>query len=221
MSETEEMSRDETVKAVLDSVLSLVPFEGWSERALIEAAEENDLSRQQVLALFPRGIQDVVRVLNQRFDDEMLAACPAEELEDMKVRERIATLVRTRLMVMEPHRDALKQGLSYFALPGNVTEGFHTLYDTLDRIWVAAGDRSNDYNFYSKRMLLAGVYSSTLLYWLEDGSEGYEKSWAFLDRRIANVLRVGGSLGKGVKCLNEFSKGLKVFSPFQFVMPRR
>ena len=156
MSEKEGMSQDETVKAVLDSVLSLVPFEGWSERALIEAAEENGLSRQQAMALFPRGIQDVSRVLNQRFDDEMLAACPAVELEEMKVRERIAALVRTRLMVMEPHRAALKQGLSCFALPGNMAEGFHTLYNTLDYIWIAAGDRSDDYNFYSKRMLLAG-----------------------------------------------------------------
>jgi ubiquinone biosynthesis protein COQ9 len=55
-------------------------------------------------------------------------------------------------------------------------------------MWYAAGDKSTDFNFYTKRATLAGVYSATLLYWLNDRSAGSEATWAFLDRRIDNVM---------------------------------
>ena len=63
------------------------------------------------------------------------------------------------------------------------------LYRTVDAIWYAAGDTSADFNFYTKRATLAGVFSSTLFYWLNDRSEGNEATWAFLDRRIDDVMR--------------------------------
>ena len=116
----------------------------------------------------------------------------------MKVRERIATAVRLRLEQVAPHREAVQRGLAFFALPQNAAIGLKCLYRTVDAIWYAAGDRATDYNFYSKRLLLAGVYSSTLLVWLNDTSEDQAETWAFLERRIAEVLQVAGLLGKAV-----------------------
>jgi ubiquinone biosynthesis protein COQ9 len=92
----------------------------------------------------------------------------------------------------------VRSGLSYFALPLNAAAGLTCLYRTVDAIWYAAGDKATDYNFYTKRALLAGVYSSTLLFWLNDKSEDSSATWAFLERRIGEVLQVAGRLGKGV-----------------------
>jgi ubiquinone biosynthesis protein COQ9 len=119
----------------------------------------------------------------------------------MKVRERIATAVRLRLEQNLGEREAIRKGLTFLALPQHATLATKLLYRTVDAMWLAAGDRSTDYNFYTKRLLLAGVYSSTLLVWLDDQSDGLEKTWAFLERRIDNVLKVGGSIGKGMKRL--------------------
>ena len=47
-----------------------------------------------------------------------------------------------------------------------------------------------DFNFYTKRALLSGVYSATVLYWLNDNSEDFEKTWQFLDRRIDDVMQI-------------------------------
>lgn len=217
------MQQDDRVQSLARAVLSLVPFDGWSLRALMRAAREDGLSAQEALILFPRGVQDVVRVLNQSFDAQMLTACPADDLEQMRVRERIAALVMARLMVMEPHRLAVKCGLSWFALPDRNFDAAQVLYRTLDAIWIAAGDRSDDYNFYSKRMILAVVYSTTLLYWLDDSSPDYEQTRAFLSRRIADSLKiggkVGGAFGQVAANVGLFSKRLKAFSPLQFVFP--
>jgi ubiquinone biosynthesis protein COQ9 len=106
--------------------------------------------------------------------------------------------VRARLEQLAPHREAVRRALSYLALPQNAALGAKCLYRTVDAIWYAAGDTATDYNFYTKRLLLAGVYSSTVLFWLNDKSEGYAETWAFLDRRIAEVVKLGGALGRTV-----------------------
>ena len=134
------------------------------------------------------------------FDTQGLEKLP---LADMKVRDKVAAGVRARLEILEPHKEAVRRGLSFLALPLNGPLGLKLLYNTVDAIWYAAGDRATDYNFYTKRTLLSGVYSSTLLFWLNDKSEGHEASWAFLERRIDEVLKIGGTLGKNIgKLLN-------------------
>ncbi len=96
--------------------------------------------------------------------------------------------VKTRLAILLPHREAVRRALAVLALPQNLPLGAKLLYEAVDTIWHGAGDASTDFNFYTKRGLLAGVYVSTTLYWLDDRSEGTTASEAFLARRLADVL---------------------------------
>ena len=112
------------------------------------------------------------------------------DLAAMRVRERIAHAVRLRLEQNAAHREAIRAALPILAQPANGGHALYSLYRTVDTIWFAVGDKSTDFGFYTKRALLAGVYLSTLLYWLNDGSEGTQATWAFLDRRIADVMRI-------------------------------
>jgi ubiquinone biosynthesis protein COQ9 len=109
-------------------------------------------------------------------------------LPAMKVRERIRTAVLTRLDQAEPHREAVRRAAAILAQPQNAARAARTLWRTVDAIWRACGDTSTDYNFYTKRAILAGVYSVTLLVWLSDESEGRATTHAFLDRRIAGIM---------------------------------
>jgi ubiquinone biosynthesis protein COQ9 len=108
---------------------------------------------------------------------------------ELKIRERIKVAVRARIEQTVGGRESVRRGLAMLALPPNGPLGLKLLYRTVDAIWYAAGDTSTDFNFYTKRAMLAGVYSSTLLYWLNDRSGDSEATWAFLDRRIDNVMR--------------------------------
>jgi ubiquinone biosynthesis protein COQ9 len=120
----------------------------------------------------------------------MLDELARRDLAAMKVRERIAAAIRIRLTQQAPHREAVRRALSLEALPRHAPAALAALYRTVDAIWYAAGDTATDWNFYSKRLLLAGVYSSTLLIWLDDRSEGLAATWAFLDRRIDDVMQI-------------------------------
>ncbi len=180
------------------AALAHVPFDGWTGRALRAGADDLGLDPALAANAFPGGPAELLEAFSAEIDRAMLAALEARDLKAMKHRHRIATAVRARLELLAPHREAVRRGLSFLAVPKHAALGAKCLYRSVDAIWHAAGDTSTDYNFYTKRFLLAGVYGATLLFWLNDESEGRAETWAFLDRRLAEVVRVGGSLGRVV-----------------------
>ncbi len=191
-------------RRVLDIALDAVPFDGWSVAVLRQAAARAELSESQTTRLFPRGVRDLVALHLEEVDAGMLAALRHRDLEALKVRDRIATAVRVRLELLVPRREVVRRTLAYLALPGHGRLAAGGLARTVDRIWRAAGDQATDFNFYTKRGLLAGVYAATVLYWLDDDSEDNADTWAFLERRIGDVMRIEkarGRLGERLACL--------------------
>ena len=190
------MSIDETRDRLIAAALAHVPFDGWTGRALRAGAADLGLDPALAANAFPGGPAELLEAFSADIDRRMLAALEARDLKAMKHRHRVATAVRARLELLAPQREAVRRGLSFLTLPRNAALGAKCLYRSVDAIWHAAGDTSTDYNFYTKRLLLAGVYSATLLFWLNDESEGFAETWAFLDRRLAEVVRIGGGLGR-------------------------
>src|SRR6185369_12054775 len=126
---------------------------------------------------------------SERADERTVEGLENAGVAALKIRERIKLAVRFRIENTVGGKESVRRGLALLALPLNSPLGLKLLYRTVDAIWYAAGDTSTDFNFYTKRATLAGVFSSTLLYWLNDRSEGNEATWSFLDRRIDNVMR--------------------------------
>ena len=120
----------------------------------------------------------------------MLEGLARLDIGKMRVRDRIAQAVKARIGVLAAHREAARRMLSFLALPPNAPLAARLIWRTVDAIWYAAGDNATDFNYYTKRGLLAGVYATTLLFWLDDSSEDFTDTWAFLDRRIADVMKV-------------------------------
>ena len=112
-----------------------------------------------------------------------------ERLQGLKIREKIRTLIWRRLEVMGPAREAVRRALAILAMPQNLPLALRSGWHTADLMWRLAGDTSTDFNHYTKRMTLGAVYGSTLLAWLDDQSEGWSDTAAFLDRRIDDVMR--------------------------------
>lgn len=181
---------------ILEAALVHVPFDGWTGPALNRGAADLGLGATDVARAFPGGAIEALGTFLRRADVDMVEALSARDLEAMPVHKRVTLAVRVRLEANEPYREAIRRGLSTLALPQNSALAVKSLYRTVDAIWNAVGDRSTDYNFYTKRMLLAGVYSATLLYWLDDESEGRADTWAFLDRRIKDVGQIPKAMNR-------------------------
>ena len=179
---------------IIDAALPHVPFDGWTLRAMRQGAASIGEDAGAALRAFPDGAVDMVREYNRMLDRRLAEALAGRALDKLRVRERVTVGVATRLELMAPNREAVRRALTVLALPLNVPVGLRCLYDTVDLIWRAAGDTATDWNFYTKRALLAGVYSSTVLYWLDDRSENFSDTRAFLDRRIADAMRLPQAL---------------------------
>jgi ubiquinone biosynthesis protein COQ9 len=134
------------------------------------------------------------------------------DAKESRIRDRISLAVRLRLEGMASHREAARRAVAFLSLPQNASLAAKLLIETVDAMWRATGDQSSDFNYYTKRALLAGVYSATLLHWLSDSSEDRRDSWVFLDARIEDVMKIQKMRGGLEKALENLPNPIDIFS---------
>lgn len=182
-------SHDQIQDQLLDAALNHVAFDGWSEATLRAAIADCGLDDTLARAICPRGAVDLALAFHVRGDRIMLDRFKATDLSDMKIREKVTLAVRLRLEAIDD-KEAVRRGATLFALPQHAGDGARAIWGTCDQIWTTLGDTSDDFNWYSKRATLSGVYSATVLFWLGDDSLNHQATWDFLDRRIENIMQI-------------------------------
>jgi len=164
-------------------------FDGWSRSAVDSAAQQLGIDPVQARLAMPKSQAGMIDVYIQEVDRALQAYFTPERLHGMKIREKIRSLVWHRIETMGPAREAVRRGLAILAMPQNLPLALRISWRTADLMWRIAGDTSTNFNHYTKRMTLGAVYGSTLLTWLDDQSEGWSDTAAFLDRRIDDVMK--------------------------------
>jgi len=177
--------------ALIEAMLPNVAFDGWSRSAVRAAARCIGMPADEALALFPNGAAELVACFSRWADGRMLDRIEAMAPEPSHISDRVALAIATRLEIIAPWREAVRRALSVLALPRHAPLSLRLLYETVDGIWYAAGDRTTDFSFYTKRLTLAAIYAVTLLYWLEDSSPDFSDTRAFLERRLSEVAAIG------------------------------
>jgi ubiquinone biosynthesis protein COQ9 len=175
---------------VIANMLKHVPEYGWSMEALARAVKDTGFAdgdeHRIFLGSIDRALEHYLKMVDRHVEDKLTHI----DLSSMRVRDRVATGVMIRLREIEEHKEAVRKSLMYLASPIRSKLALKSLYNTVDMIWYAAGDKATDFNYYSKRFLLAGVYSATLLYWLDDNSPDAEATRAYLNRRLDQVMMI-------------------------------
>lgn len=176
---------------LLLATLPHVAFEGWSPSALRAGCADAGLSFEEGVLLFADGTREIIPYWSEWTDQRMLEIIAQRpDFATLRLRDRIATAVRARIEVNAPWREAVRRTTSLMALPQYTMIGATCTWKTLDAIWYACGDTATDFGFYSKRATLGAVYGATIFYWLDDSSDDFNDTWAFLDRRIDDLIRL-------------------------------
>ncbi|HWT13441.1 MAG TPA: COQ9 family protein [Allosphingosinicella sp.] len=189
MVEPLEMNLDELRAALAPLVPAHAAFDGWSDEALAMAAGELGIPPERARLAFGGGPAQMIDAWFDWIDKAMLDAFPPERIAAMKIRDRIRELVLFRFEAMRPNREALRRALGILAMPQHVADAARLAWRAADRIWRVAGDTATDFNHYSKRAILIGVYGSTTLVFLDDDGDDLAETRAFLNRRIDDVMR--------------------------------
>jgi ubiquinone biosynthesis protein COQ9 len=164
-------------------------FDGWTPEALGLAAGATGIDPAVAALAFPGGAMDMIDAWFAHIDDAMLEKLPPETLAAMKIRARITALVEARIDLLSGDIEALRRALAVLALPQNLPRTTKLGWRAADAMWHAAGDTATDFNHYSKRAILGGVYMATIMAMMDDDSDGYADTRAFLGRRIDGIMR--------------------------------
>jgi len=191
-------------EAVLAAALPNAAFDGFTDTVLQKAAKEAGVAKAELARLFENGPLSLVEFYSTHTDAQMEKRLAGMDLKSMKIRERIATAVKTRLDILKPHKEAARRAAALLSLPMYAALGAKLLYHTVDCMWRATGDTSTDFNFYTKRGILAGVYGSTAVRWFNDTSEDEKPTLEFLAARIDNVMQFEKFKAKAREALSNF-----------------
>ncbi|MEO8375833.1 MAG: COQ9 family protein [Sphingomonas bacterium] len=185
----EDPTLDEIREGLAAGIAANAAFDGWGDAARDAAADAAGVDRDVAKVAFPGGAVDMITAWFEAIDRAMLEKLPAETLATMKIRAKITALVEARLAAIGPNREALRRALAILAMPQNLVRGAKLGWHAADLMWRAAGDTATDYNHYTKRTILAGVYAATVTVFLDDESEGHADTRAFLGRRIEGIMQ--------------------------------
>lgn len=175
--------------ALMAAILPHVTFDGWSDHSFQMAVADAGIDPGVAHAVCPRGAVDLAIAFHKQGDALMLERFAAADMSETRYRDKISALVKMRLEVNDD-KEIVRKASALFALPKYAGDGAKLIWETCDAIWNVLGDTSDDINWYTKRATLSGVYGSTVLFWLGDESDGNADTWAFLERRIENVMQI-------------------------------
>jgi ubiquinone biosynthesis protein COQ9 len=190
--------------AVLDAALPHAAFDGFTDKVLEEAGKAGGLSKAELARLFPEGPLSLIEVYSDAVDAEMDERLKAMDLPAMKIRARITEAVKTRLAILKRHKEAARRAAAMLSLPMHAGLAAKSMYRSVDAMWRAAGDTATDFNFYTKRGILAGVYGATLVRWFADTSADEAATNEFLAARIENVMQFEKFKAKARDALSNF-----------------
>ena len=199
----------DTKDALILAVLPEIPFSGWTMEALAQAAKNAGLDASMAERVFPGGIADAVLHFVDLGDRRLAEDAGKDGLQGLRLTGRVRWLVRRRLEAWTEHREAVRRASVILSLPANAARAARAAWETADLIWHLAGDETVDFSYYTKRLSLSAAYSATLLCWMSDESEGAAETWAFLDRRLADLSRLPHMIAGAQKKVGSVTRPLE------------
>lgn len=184
------MSQEEIKHKILVEALKIVPFEGWSIATVEKASVAAGHKEKMAELVFKNGVISVIDYYFQELDSKMVQQALKHKTKSVTENVKIAILARLKLLAKD--KALVSRTVSFLAMPHNSIHAMKFIWRTADAIWhEVVADKSVDFNYYSKRTLLSGVYSSTIMFWLNDESKDLKSTEEFLDRRLKDVGKIG------------------------------
>lgn len=195
--------------SILTSFLQNAPFDGWNNDNLFKTSFSLGYEKGYVYLLFPNKIKDLTIYFNDIMHKQMTDLFYDSKYRELGISEKIASLIEIKLSLYQPIKESIQSLFQYNLLPINICAAQKSLWETCNLIWYLAGDQSTDFNYYSKRALLAYVYSSSFLYYLSDDSEDFIETRKFIRKKIYSVLKLGKWKASGTKFFNHLFRSTK------------
>ena len=216
---------------LIRAMLTHVPFDGWTWKAMEQGAIDIGFEKKKTSSyrmkifkdLFKNGSIDFIEIFSEVIDFEVKEKYDLLEFKPERVSEKIKKIIMIRLNLCQKYKEAVRTSISLTAMPINAKISLNILYKTCNSMWRIAGDKSTDFSFYTRRISLAAVYTSTLLFWLNDNSNDNVETEFFLDRRLKGINKISrlkkplSNMKKFTNNFNGLKNTINIKSVFSFL----
>ena len=201
---------------ILQAMLPIVVFDGWNQKSLRASIKLINLPEGSEELYFPEGALEVIRFWHDQMNEFVKSNLESLNKSEMKIREQVTAGVLSALESIGSNEEAMRRAIIRLSLPDAAVQGPTYLWSLADSIWRAIGDRSTDYNYYTKRTILAGVLGSTITVWISDSDQNKVKTKLFLDARISNVMSFEKSKFKIVEKINNIPNFAEILGRLRY-----
>ncbi len=201
---------------ILQAMLPIVVFDGWNQKSLRASIKSINLPEGSEELYFPEGALEVIRFWHDQMNEFVRSNLESLNKSEMKIREQVTAGVLSALESIGSNEEAMRRAIIRLSLPDAAVQGPTYLWSLADSIWRAIGDRSTDYNYYTKRTILAGVLGSTITVWISDSDQNKVKTKLFLDARISNVMSFEKSKFKIVEKINNIPNFAEILGRLRY-----
>ncbi|MCE3254588.1 MAG: hypothetical protein K0R25_82 [Rickettsiaceae bacterium] len=199
----------ENKQKILHHFLELCVLDGWNDGALRQACEDAGIDVKLLPLIFENGCIDIADFFVREVDEKMKKEAVAIDFSQMKIRDKIKNLVKLRLKINEEYKPQLANLIHFYRQPKNLRFALTNSYKAADLMWNLAGDNATDFNFYTKRLILAKIYIRVLICFARDESRDNQKTMNLLDQEIEKVMKFGAFKHKLKNNFEKFDDCLK------------
>ena len=186
---------------ILQEFLIIAASDGWSLESLQQALKSCQIEEKFLPLIFENDLLDLLKFYVETYNHKASQQIVNDQnFSSSKIREKIATLILKRLEVEIPNKLALQRLLNFLLNPKNLLTvkygirpafiGFKLCYQIADHMWYSIGDNATDFNFYTKRMILAKVFYRSFFKFLKDDSADLALTKNFITDEINKVMKI-------------------------------
>ncbi len=213
----------ENKQLILEKFLDNIAFEGVGEEVLEKSILESNLKPEHKELIFEEGVLSALEFyFNQIIQNLAQKIESHQNFSDLKIRQKIKFSVLEIFKYQTDHKLATSRILSFYFDIKNFTKSnygpkpfslaFKNLYRFSDQIWYLIGDKSTDYNFYTKRLVLSKLIAKSSKIFVDDVTTDLQKTSQAIDNEIENIMKfekAKSQIKQNVENLSELSCQLK------------
>jgi len=193
---------------ILEIAKKIIPFEGWNENIMQSINDESNIAIYEIKALFPNGYKDLLKFYLSDLDVKMIKKVRGINLDNLRTHEKIYAIIMIRINNNIKEKELFRKTMFNLSMPFNTKIAISSVYKTVDHIWHLANDHSYDFNYYTKRVILAFIYSSTIFFWINDDSNNIKKVEIFLKNQIKKTSSIKGVKKTFINTFNKISNNI-------------
>ena len=179
-------SNNKIKSIILQKLKKIVSDEGWSEKVLKQLLQ-NGVEKSDLVTYFQYDYKELLKYSLEELNNSLEKEINKINIINYSLNKRIKKILMLRFNILNNDKEFYKKTFYHLLIPSNNKIMKSSLYKSVDTMWYLAGDNSTDFNFYTKRLILAVIYVNALFVLFNKNFDEVESN---IDRNLKKISKI-------------------------------